>query len=237
MLLLHEVHTVAGKQEEAFDDAYRDELLPTLGRTTEDSRLLFFLRLAHGSGRAYTVVTIIGCRDANAWSALADRIRLGDLASWSAKVDAMRHEHEAKIVTPVSWSPVQRFDLAAVPVTAQTHETALFMEDTAWPFAGGLDAYLAKAGTLYDTTLSDQKEEGIGIIELEGAFQPVFGTHKTTEVILWQRVVNNRALTWMLSHDLPAEASAPGTWLHDALEVRDQWNSRLLRSAAWSPLT
>jgi hypothetical protein len=40
----------------------------------------------------------------------------------------------------------------------------------------------------------------------------------------------------MLGHDLPPEASAPGTWLHDALEVRDQWESRLLRSAAWSPL-
>ena len=37
---------------------------------------------------------------------------------------------------------------------------------------------------------------------------------------------------WMLANDLPPEASAPGTWLHDALEVRDRWESRLLRSAA-----
>jgi hypothetical protein len=29
---------------------------------------------------------------------------------------------------------------------------------------------------------------------------------------------------------------APGTWMHDALEVRDQWVSRLLRTSAWSPL-
>jgi hypothetical protein len=28
----------------------------------------------------------------------------------------------------------------------------------------------------------------------------------------------------------------PGTWMHDALEVRDDWQSRLLRSASWSPL-
>ena len=110
------------------------------------------------------------------------------------------------------------------------------MEDTAWPFAGGLQAYLDKAGTLYDHTLSSQKEEGTGIIELEAAFQPVFGTHMTTEVILWQRVVNHKALMWMLANDLPPEASAPGTWLHDALEVRDRWESRLLRSASWSPL-
>ena len=74
------------------------------------------------------------------------------------------------------------------------------------------------------------------LIERAHAFQPVFGTHQTTEVILWQRVVNPKAVMWMLGHDLPPEASAPGTWLHDALEVRDRWESRLLRSAAWSPL-
>jgi hypothetical protein len=236
MLLLHEVHTVAGKQEEAFDAAYRDELLPTLGQTTEDSRLLFFLRLAHGSGRAYTVISIIGCRDAAAWSALADRIREGDLAPWSAKVDAMRHEHEAKIVTPVSWSPLQRYDLASVPTTAESHETSLFMEDTAWPFAGGLGAYLQKAGTLYSSQLAEQKESGRGIIELEAAYQPVFGSHRTTEVVLWQRIVNHQALLYLLAHDLPPKATAPGTWMHDALEVRDQWESRILRSASWSPL-
>ncbi len=64
MLLLHEVHKVAGKQEEAFDAAYRDEFLPALGKT-DDTRLLWYLRLAHGSGAAYTVVSITGCRDAD----------------------------------------------------------------------------------------------------------------------------------------------------------------------------
>ena len=235
MLLLHEVHQVAGAQEEAFDAAYRDELMPTLGKT-DDTRLLWYLRLAHGSGAAYTVVTITGCRDANAWSALAERIRGGDLQEWSSRADAMRHTCAAKILTPVSWSPLQDIDLAGVPTSGDEHELSLFMEDTAWPFPGGLQAYLAKAGTLYDHTLSSQKEEGIGMIELEAAFQPVLGTHQTTEVILWQRVVNTKAVMWMLGHDLPPEASAPGTWLHDALEVRDRWESRLLRSAAWSPL-
>ncbi len=64
MLLLHEVHQVAGKQEDAFDDAYRDEYLPALGKS-DGSRLLWYLRLAHGSGQAYTVVSITGCRDAD----------------------------------------------------------------------------------------------------------------------------------------------------------------------------
>ena len=235
MLLLHEVHRVAGAQEEKFEAAYRDELLPALAES-DGSRLLWYLHLAHGSGQAYTVVSITGCRDATAWAELAERVRSGDLADWSARVDGMRHACEAKIVQPVSWSPVQEIDLGTVPVGGETHKNSLFMEDTAWPFAGGLRAYLQKAGTLYDQTLSNQKQEGTGMIELEAAFQPVYGTHMTTEVILWQRVVNAKAVMWMLSHDLPPEASAPGTWLHDALEVRDRWESRLLRSASWSPL-
>jgi len=235
VLLLHEVHRVAGAQEERFEAAYRDELLPALAKS-DGCRLLWFLRVAHGSGPAYTVVTITGCRDATAWAELAERIRQGDLAEWSAEVDAIRHACEAKILTPVSWSPVQHIDLSTVPTTGASHELSLFMEDTAWPYPGGLTAYLGKAGTLYDQTLSSQKQEGRGIIELEAAFQPVYGSHRTNEVILWQRVVNHKALLFLLANDLPPSATAPGTWMHDALAVRDRWESRILRSAEWSPL-
>ena len=52
MLLLHEVHRVAGAHEEAFDQAYREEMLPALGES-DGARLLWYLRLAHGSGAAY----------------------------------------------------------------------------------------------------------------------------------------------------------------------------------------
>jgi hypothetical protein len=235
MLLIHEVHKVAGAQEEAFDQAYREEFLPTLGKT-DDTRLLWYLRLAHGSGAAYTVITITGCRDATAWASLADRLRQGDLQDWSSRVDSMRHDCVAKMVTPVSWSPRQEIDLSTVPTTGEEHELSLFMEDTAWPFSGGLQAYLDKAGTLYDTTLTESREGGHSIIELEAAYQPVFGTHKTTEVILWQRIVNHKALLYLLANDLPPSATQPGTWMHDALAVRDQWESRILRSASWSPL-
>ena len=31
-------------------------------------------------------------------------------------------------------------------------------------------------------------------------------------------------------------SARPGTWMHDALELRDQWTSRLLRTSSWSPL-
>ena len=74
MLLVHEVHRVAGAKEEAFEAAFRDELMPALA-SADGCRLLWFLHLAHGSGPAYTVVTVTGCRDAVAWAGLAERVR------------------------------------------------------------------------------------------------------------------------------------------------------------------
>ena len=51
-----------------------------------------------------------------------------------------------------------------------------------------------------------------------------------------QRIHQPDALLTLLQTDLPAEMRGPGTWMHDALELRDRWQSRLLRSASWSPL-
>jgi hypothetical protein len=51
-----------------------------------------------------------------------------------------------------------------------------------------------------------------------------------------QKVHSMPGLVHLLTHDIPAEMSRPGTWMHDALEYRDQWRSKLLRTASWSPL-
>ena len=69
MLFLHEVHTVAGKHEDEFEAAFRDGWMPAVA-TDDDARLLYFLRLAHGTGRAYHTVTITGLRDGAAYERL-----------------------------------------------------------------------------------------------------------------------------------------------------------------------
>ena len=45
------------------------------------------------------------------------------------------------------------------------------------------------------------------------------------------------ALLALMTFETPPEYRAPGTWMHDALEVRDRWESRLLRTTGWSPLS
>jgi hypothetical protein len=232
MLFLHEIHQVVGAREDEFEGAFRDEWMPLLAKG-EDARLLYFLHHAHGTGRAYNVVTITAVRDGAAWEDLARRLQAGDLRDWASEVDRLRHRVTGKLLLAVPWSPLTDVDLAAVPVTGY-HELTLFMEDTAWPHEGMLDDYLEAARSQYAPSIAEGR--GRGLLDLQAVFQPAWGSAARREVVLWQKVRDVRAITGLVSTEVPAEYRAPGTWMHDALRVRDDWESKLLRTAAWSPL-
>jgi hypothetical protein len=233
MLLLHELHTVAGRHEDEFEAAYRDGWMPELART-DDARLLYYLKLAHGTGRAYHVVTITGVRDGNAYEQLATRVQTGDLRGWAANVDRYRHEVRGKLLLAVDWSPMRDLDLAEIPTDAREHDPVLYMEDSAWPHEAMLDDYLEAARTHYAPSLETQTARSL--LTLLGVFQAALGAPRRREVVLWQRVDHPERLPGLFTIELPAHVKAPGTWMHDALAVRDDWESRLLRSSAWSPL-
>jgi hypothetical protein len=232
MLFLHEVHTVAGRHEDEFEAAFRDAWMPTLARD-DDARLLYFLRLAHGTGRAYHLVTITALRDGAAYERLVTRVQRGDLRDWAADVDLLRHEVTGKLLVPVDWSPMQDLDLTTIAADGREHEPALYMEDSAWPYEGSLDRYLDKARTHYAPSLEQRTERSL--LTLLGVFQAALGSPRRREVVLWQRVDFPERLPGLFTHELPAHVKGPGTWMHDALEVRDDWESRLLRSTTWSP--
>jgi hypothetical protein len=233
MLLLHEVHTIAGRHEDAFEDAFRTGWMPALA-STADCRLLYYLKLAHGTGRAYHVVTITGLRDGASYETLATRVQRGDLRAWAADIDRFRHEVRGKLLLPVDWSPMRDVDLATVAADGREHEPALYMEDSAWPYEAKLDTYLEAARTHYAPSLDQQSARSL--LTLLGVFQAALGAPRRREVVLWQRVDHPERLPALFTTELPAHVKAPGTWMHDALDVRDDWESRLLRSASWSPL-
>ena len=235
MLVVHETHRISGRTEEEFEALFRDGWAPALGKD-DDARLLWYLHQAHGTGPSYTVVTLTAVAGAAAWNDLCARVREGDLAPWATDVDALRQDHAAKVLAPVSWSPLQELALADVPAHPGEHDQALFMEDTAWPFQGKFADYLEKAGRQYAPALEAAEAAGRALLRLEAAFTPVWGTGRHREVVLWQRVMRPDFLPGLFGRDVPPEHRAPGTWMHDALEVRDRWESRLLRSTAWSPL-
>jgi hypothetical protein len=55
----------------------------------DDARVLWVLRLAHGIGESYRVITMTALRDGAAWERLADRLEHGDLADWARAVGQM----------------------------------------------------------------------------------------------------------------------------------------------------
>lgn len=232
VLLIHEVHKVVGRQAARFEHAYRHAWMPALGAGSE-ARLLWYFDLAHGSGLAYRVVTVTAVEDGAAWARLAERVATGDLRAWARDLDGLQHGSEGRILTPLAWSPAIGA-LADIPIEPEEHEPSLFMEDTMWPFPGRIDEYIEAAGQIYRKTLADQGAQVPMTIELAGRTMPGAGCHP--EVTLLQRVASLPPLVRLLTRDLPPEVTAPGSWMQRALELRDQWRSRLLRTAVWSPL-
>jgi hypothetical protein len=233
MLFIHEVHRVRGKSEEAFEAAYRDRWMPALGKE-DDARLLWYCNHAHGSGPAYNVVTITAARDGAAWERLAERVQRGDLRGWLAATDALRHGVTAKVLRPVPWSPLQDVDFATVAISAEEHDLSMYMEDTGWP-AAALDDYVGFWGDTYYPMLTSRPVEE-RLLDIHAVFEPAFGAGRRKEAILMQKVVDPAALQHLLTHETPAAYKAPGTFMHDALDYRDEWESKLLRTSGWSPL-
>jgi hypothetical protein len=233
MLFLHEIHTVNGKKEQEFEAAYREFWMPSMAET-DYARLLWYTNHAVGSGPAYTVVTMTAVTDGRAWETLAQRAQKGDLQSWMREVDSWRHHVVGKVLVPLYWSPSQEYALADIPTDGALHELTVYMEDTMWPYEGKFDDFIDACGSVYARSLGDGQAEPFISIEL--ALQPAFGVHVRSELSLMQKIHDNHRLQQLLTHDLPPEHRVPGTWMHDALDVRDRWESKLLRTSAWSPL-
>jgi hypothetical protein len=150
------------------------------------------------------------------------------------ELDDLRHEVTGKILLPVEWSPLQEVDLASVPTDGATHESSLFMEDTGWPSAP-LDDYIRMWDEIYYRPLSKTSQ----ILDIQACFQVAHGSYKRREAMLWQKIspANDYAtLVRLLTSDIAPEHRGPGTYMFEALKYRDQWESRLLRTSAWSPL-
>jgi hypothetical protein len=231
MLYVHEVHHVRGAKEEAFEALYRDQWMPMLARGGE-GRLLWYCSHAHGSGPAYNVVTITAMRDADSWGQLAARVQKGDLSGWARELDELRHDVTAKILLPVAWSPMQDVDLDSVPADGSTHELSLYMEDTGWPHVA-IDDYVGFWETGYYLPMRDR---GATLLDIQAVFQVAFGTGRHKEAILMQKITSDEGLLKLLTTETPRQFRAPGQFMHDALAYRDRWESKLLRTASWSPL-
>jgi hypothetical protein len=232
MLFLHETHKVKGEKLFDFEDAYRTGWMPAMAKG-DDARLLWYTNQAMGTGASYNVITITAIKDGAAWERLALRIQSGDLQGWMREVDTLRHDVTGKLLLPLHWSPLKEVNLREVPAGDAQHEPSLFMEDTGWPHAP-LDDYIKGLEQLYLPMIHGAREHRI--LELHAMFQVAHGTHQRREVVFWQKIANHEALLRLIERPPRRQDVKPGTYMFDALKLRDQWQSRILRAASWSPL-
>lgn len=230
---MHETHKVIGRHARAFEDLYRNEWMGALAQRG-DARLLWYLNHAMGSGPAYQVVTITALADGRSWESLAGQLVEGDLRGLAQQLDAHRYEVDGKLIVPTSWSALQEVDLAAVPTDGREHELSVYMHDTGWPDAP-LDDYLELWDREYWRHMravpSDKK-----LLDIVACFQVAHGSGVRPEAILMQKVMNYPTLgNLLMSTEEHDPTTWPGTYMSKGLTIRDQWESKLLRTSSWSP--
>jgi hypothetical protein len=233
-LFMVETHQVVGRHAAEFEDLHRGEWMGALSGT-DDVRLLWYLNHAMGSGPAYQVVTITALADGRAWESLADRMLTGDLTGLADRIDRCRYGVAGTLVTPVTWSPMQDVDLATVPTDGREHELTLYMQDTGWPDAP-LDDYIEMWDQEYWRHMRRIPRER-ALLDIVGCFQVAHGSGVRPEAMLMQKIVDYGSLGNLFARQEAHDpATWPGSYMAKGLEVRDQWESRLLRTSSWSPL-
>jgi hypothetical protein len=225
MIFLHETHdVVAGKMEE-FGAAMRERWLPLL-EDGGNSRLLWAFELTHGTGVSYQAVTITAVRDWATWGALADRddARMRD---WRRHAGSVRNDVTAKLLLPAAWSPLQEVELGKA--ARDEGPPALYLHDTGWPFPGRIDDYVDALGSIYYPQIKHTK-----MITIEACWRTAPGTGRLHEAILLQKIVDWPRFTELLSRG--EQGAQRGGWMLAGLDYRNRWESKLLRTAPWSPV-
>ncbi len=225
MLFLHETHDVAAGKMEEFGEVMRTEWRPLL-EADGTARLLWAFELTHGTGASYQATTITAVRDWTAWGSLAERDDAA-MRDWRHRSGSVRHDVTAKLLMPAAWSPLREVALRDAP--ASDAPPALYLHDTGWPFPGRIDDYVDALGSIYHPQIRQSR-----MISIEACFRTAPGTGRLHEAILLQKILDWPRFTELLARG--EQGAQRGGWMRAGLGYRDRWESKLLRTASWSPL-
>jgi len=160
---------------------------------------------------------------------------VGDLKDLTARLDACCHQVTGKLITPVYWSAMQEIELTEIPTDGREHDLSLYMEDTGWPDAP-LDDYIELWDHDYWQFMRKTPPEK-KLLDIQACFQVAHGSGIRPEAILMQKIMNFPTLgNLLMSVEQYDPSTWPGSYMAKGLELRDQWESKLLRTSSWSPL-
>ena len=184
--------------------------------------------------------TVLHIRQPDRWSGRSPRstssthrVRHGDLRAWQAELDAMRHDATAKVLVPTAFSPLGDLDLSGVPAAAdRSAARAPAVHGGHGVAAPGSARRLPRARRIaLRADPRTSRGARVDVLELVPPSPRCSGPARSGRSCSGSASPGPSCSLPLLSREVPAEHRAPGTWMHDALEVRDRWESRLLRVA------
>ena len=109
------------------------------------------------------------------------------------------------------------------------------MLDTGWPHAP-LDDYIELWDHDYWHFMRQIPPER-KLLDILACFQVAHGSGIRPEAILLQKIMNFSTLGHLLTSVEEYDPTTwPGTYMTKGLDLRDQWESKLLRTSNWSPM-
>jgi hypothetical protein len=228
---VHEIHSLTSGGAGAFEAMLRDRWTPALGRE-RGARLVWCTRSMPGGIAAPELITLTAVADGAALARLGERVRDGDLRDDADALVKGRVSVTRRVLAPLElFNPLQ-VDLDALSLEPVDGPSEMYIHDFVPPRIGMQRTYEV---AMRDQFMTYIERQDIPIVIWAG-LETVAGGGPVPESLMISHIRNPAAATNLLWHSNPREAIQPGTWLYDALKVRDTWRSRLVRTVAWSPM-
>jgi hypothetical protein len=229
MILLHQVHSLRPGAGPEFEEITRDQLLPLTASGT--SRFAFYAVPTGVALHQDEVITMIALEDGSALGRFSERVRSGDLTNTANRLAMLRTDVATRLLKPLDYDPSQ-LRLEDIPSASNHKPSVSYMHDFVPPVIGQNRAYVDMMREHY-MALTETELSGV---VLRYSWETVWGGGPVPEMFNLSEIRSPGALLQLVGKEIPGEYKQIGSWMWDALSVRDRWTTRLLRSATWSPI-
>ncbi len=231
MFFVHQVHALRPGSAEEFEATLRAAWVPALAREP-GMRLAWCARSMPGAISFPEIVTLTAIADGEALERYGTRVRGGDLAGDASALAAQRVKVTTRVMAPLAFNPLE-VELDDLPLESSDGPGEMYLHDFVPPRLGMQRAYEEAMQRVYmaipDTDLLQ--------IVIWAGLENVAGGGAYPESLNISHVRDASALTQLLAFEAPRDNKQIGSWMYDALKLRDTWTTRLVRSLRWSPLS
>jgi hypothetical protein len=227
VLYLHQIHEVPLGTEEKFEGFVRDEWLPAVN-ANRGAQFAWYGMPTAAARFAHEAITIVAFDDMAAFDRFATTERESAV---SRTLRDQRSSVQTRLLRPIDYDP---WTAAAttIPAGPQEGPSVAYMHDFVPPVIGQMRGYIDMMRERY-MALSSQELSGV---VLRASWQTVSGGGRMPEMFNLSEILDVDALVALIAHEIPREYKQMGSWMWEALATRDQWTTRLARSATWSPV-